>query len=85
MQAINNYVVIDVVKEELKKVGGLLLTDNVNEDSTFKKASVISVGNLVEIIKEGDVVYYNKNAGHGISYNDKSYKVIRAQDIILVE
>jgi len=85
MQAINNYVVIDVVKEEPKKIGGLLLTDNVNEDSTFKKANVISVGNLVEIIKEGDVIYYNKHAGHGISYDDKSYKVIRAQDIILVE
>ena len=85
MQAINNYVVIDVVKEEPKKIGGLLLTDSVNEDSTFKKANVISVGNLVEIIKEGDVIYYNKHAGHGISYDGKSYKVIRAQDIILVE
>ena len=85
MQAINDYVIVDKIKEEPKKVSGLILTDNTDEDNRYKKASVISVGNLVEMITKGDIIYYDKHAGHDIGYNDKLYKVIRARDIVLVE
>ena len=43
------------------------------------------MGNLVEGVKEGDVIFYDKHAGHGIGYNDELYKVIRMRDIVLVE
>ena len=66
MKAVNHYLVIEPIKGETKKVGGLILTDEVNEDNRYKKAKIISAGNLVEGIKEGDVVYYDKHAGHGI-------------------
>ena len=85
MQAINDYVIVDVIKEEQKKVGGLILTEETDESNRYKKASVISVGNLVEMITKGDIIYYDKHAGHDIGYNDKLYKVIRARDIVLVE
>ena len=48
MKAVNQYIIIDPIKEELKKVGGLILTDEVNKDNRYLKAKVISVGNLVE-------------------------------------
>ena len=85
MQAINDYVIVDIIKEEPKKVSGLILTDETDESNRYKKASVISVGNLVEMITKGDIIYYDKHAGHDIGYNDKLYKVIRARDIVLVE
>ena len=85
MQAINDYVIIDKIKEEPKKVGGLILTDKVDEDNRYKKAKIISVGNMVEIVTKGDVIFYDKHAGHSISYDDKLYKVIRMRDIVLVE
>ena len=56
MQAINDYVIIDVIKEGPKKVGGLILTDETDETNRYKKANIISVGNEVPIVKNGDSI-----------------------------
>ena len=85
MKAVNNYIVIDPIKNEPKKVGGLILTDEVNEDNRYLKAKVVSVGNLVEGINENDVVYYDKHAGHGIQHKDKFYGVIKQMDVVLID
>ena len=85
MQAINDYVVVNIIKEEPKKVSGLILTDETDESNRYKKANIISVGNMVEIVTKGDTIYYDKHAGHDIGYNDKLYRVIRMRDIVLVE
>jgi|TARA_R110002020_G_scaffold39432_2_gene117315 co-chaperonin GroES (HSP10) len=85
MQAINDYVIVDTIKEGPKRVGGLILTDETDETNRYKKANVVSVGNLVEIITKGDIIYYDAIAGHDIGYDDKLYKVIRMRDIVIVE
>ena len=85
MKAVNQYIIIDPIKEELKKVGGLILTDEVNKDNRYLKAKVVSVGNLVEGINENDVVYYDKHAGHGIQHKDKFYGVIKQMDVVLID
>ena len=85
MKAVNQYIIIDPIKEELKKVGGLILTDEVNKDNRYLKAKVISVGNLVEGINENDVVYYDRHAGHGIQHKDKFYGVIKQMDVVLID
>ena len=85
MQAINDYVIVDKIKEGPKKVGGLILTDDTDKDNRYKKANIISVGNEVLVVKEGDSIYYDKHAGHDIGYEDKLYRVIRARDIVVVE
>jgi co-chaperonin GroES (HSP10) len=85
MQAVNDYVIVDIVKEGPKKVGGLILTDETDETNRYKKANIISVGNDVPIVKKGDIVYYDAIAGHDIAYNDTMYRVIRARDIVIVE
>ena len=84
MKAHNHYVIIDKIKET-KKTSGLILTESHNEDVRYFKGKVVSVGNLVEVIKENDVVYYDRHAGHGIEFNEKFYFVIRASDIVLVD
>ena len=85
MQAINDYVIVDIIKEEPKKISGLILTDETDESNRYKKANIISVGNIVEGVKEGDSIFYDKHAGHDIGYNDELYRVIRMRDIVLVE
>ena len=85
MKAVNHYIIIDPIKNEPKKVGGLILTDEVNEDNRYLKAKVVSVGNLVEGINENDVVYYDRHAGHGIQHKDKFYGVIKQQDVVLID
>ena len=85
MQAVNNYIIVEKIKQGPKKVGGLILTEDVDTDNRYIKANVISVGNLVEGIKNNDVVYYDKHAGHGIQYKDTLYYVIRSMDVVLID
>ena len=85
MKAVNHYLIIDPIKEGPKKVGGLILTDEINEDNRYIKAKVVSIGNLVEGIKENDIVYYDKHAGHGIQHKTKFYGVIKQMDVVLID
>ena len=85
MKADNYYIIIDLVKNEPKKVAGLILTEKTDEDNRYLKGKVISVGNKVEGIKENDIVYYDKHAGHGIQHKNKFYGVIKQQDVVLID
>ena len=84
MKAVNHYVVINKIKET-KKSTGLIITEENNDDVRYSKGEVISFGNLVEFVKEGDVVWYDRHAGHGIEFDEKFYFVIKASDIVLVD
>ena len=85
MKAVNHYLVIERIKEGPKKVAGLILTEEVDEDNRYEKAKVISIGNLVEGIKQDDIIYYDKRAGHGIQHKDKFYGVIKQLDVVLID
>ncbi len=85
MQAINDYLVVDKIKEEPKKVGGLELTESQNDDVRYLKGKVISVGDQVPVVKKGDIVRYDKHQGYGIQYEEKLYYVIKISDVVIVE
>ena len=85
MKAINNYIIIEIIKKGPKKISGLIMTDDTDVDNRYTKAKIISTGNLVEGLKDGDIVYYDKHAGHAISWKDQLYHVIRSGDVVLVE
>ena len=85
MKAVNRYIIVDKIKVEPKKVAGLIMTDDTDADNRYIKAKIISCGNLVEVLKDNDIVYYDKHAGHDISFNNKLYRVIQDRDVILIE
>ena len=85
MKAVNHYLIIDMIKEGPKKVGGLIFTEETNEDNRYLKAKVISIGNLVEGIHTDDIIYYDKHAGHGIQHKDTFYHVIKQMDVVLID
>lgn len=85
MKAVNHYLIIERIKDEPIKVGGLILTEQTDEDNRYLKAKVISTGNMVEGIKEDDIIHYDKHAGHGIQHKDKFYGVIKQQDVVLID
>ncbi len=85
MKAVNNYIVVKNIKIEPKKVAGLIMTEDIDKDNRYIKANVISTGNLVEGIKDQDIVYYDKHAGHGVQYKDILYHVIRSGDVVLID
>ena len=85
MKAVNNYIIVENIKREPKKIAGLILTEDVDSDNRYIKAKVVSVGNLVEGIEDNDTVYYDKHAGHGIQYKDILYHVITSRDVVLID
>ena len=85
MKAINKYIVVSNIKTEPKKLAGLIMTDTTDVDNRYLKAKIISTGNLVEGLKDGDTIFYDKHAGHDISWKDTLYRVIQDRDVILVD
>ena len=75
MKAINYYLIIDKVKEPPKKIAGLELTEEQNKEVRYLKGKVVSAGNLVS---------YDKHAGHGIEFENKLYYIIKIGDIVIV-
>lgn len=85
MQAINHFIIIRKIKEAPKKVGGLELTQTQNHDVRYLKGEVISAGEKITFLKEGDIIRYDKHAGHGINWGDELYFVITVNDVVIVE
>ncbi len=85
MKAIGRNLIINKIKEGTTKTkGGLLLAENQREDIRYVKADVVSVGTEVAGVKETDTIYFDRHAGHKIEIDKKSYRVIKAQDIVVV-
>jgi len=85
MKAINHYVIVNKIKTEPKMLAGLIMTDDTDVDNRYLRGTIISAGNLVEGLKDGDIVYYDKHAGHAISWKDDLFQVIQSRDVVLVE
>ena len=85
MRAINHYIIAKNIKTEPKKVAGLIMTDDTDVDNRYIKAEIISTGNLVEGLKDNDTIYYDKHAGHDISWKDTLYRVIQDRDLVFVD
>ena len=85
MKAVNNYIIVENIKIEPKKIKGLIITEDLDVDNRYIKAKVVSTGNLVEGIKDNDTVYYDKHAGHGVQYKNTLYQVIRSGDVVLID
>jgi co-chaperonin GroES (HSP10) len=85
MKAINHFVIVDKIKEEPTKVGGLELTEKQNKDVRYIKGRVVSFGDQIDMLQDGDIVRYDKHAGHGIEWNGDLYYVLKISDIVLIE
>jgi chaperonin GroES len=86
MKAVGNNILVEKIKEGpvSKTTGGLLLTESQRQDIRYKQAKVVNCGDLVSVVKEGDIIFYDKHAGHKIEIEDATYDVIRLQDVVIV-
>ena len=85
MKAIGRNLIIEKKKEGTTKTkGGLLLAENQREDIRYTEADILSVGEQVEGLKDGDKIFFDRHAGHKIEINKKTYHVIKAQDVVVV-
>lgn len=85
MKAIGNNIIIlpkKVVTDKTK--GGLILIEKDKEDIRYKEAIIVSVSEDIKAVVEGDEIYYDKHAGHGIEFEGDKYTIIKLQDIVVV-
>ncbi len=85
MKAIGKCLIIDKIKEGTTKTkGGLLLAENQREDIRYLQAKVLSIGDEIVGVKEGDTIFYDRHAGHKIEIDKDIYHVIRLGDVVVV-
>jgi len=85
MKAVGKYIVIDPVKEtNVKTEGGLILAEKQREDIRYRRAKVIEPGSDVNVLKQGDEIYYDRSSGFKIELNNKEYKVIKEFDVVVI-
>ena len=81
---IDNVVVEELVEAEKKSKAGLIIPSNVI-NQPHKIGTVISVGNLVDCIKPGDIVAYAKHGGQVMALDqEKIIKVLKLGEIFCV-
>ena len=84
MTPVNKYIVITTIDEEMKTESGLLLTGSDAEKFRYKKGLVVKPGTNVEVIKENDLIYYDKGAGYTMLIDNVPYTIIREADVVVV-
>jgi len=84
MKAVGKYIIIEIVKEEVKTSSGLFLGEEDAKNQRYRKGIVLTVGKLVDEIKEGDKIYYDLHAGHTMLLDDKEVHIILERDVVIV-
>ena len=86
MRAVSYYIIVENIKLEKKTIAGLEISDNIDSDNRYLKGKIISKGDAIpDVLKENDIIYYDRHAGHGITHKDKLYQVITVKDVVIVE
>jgi len=90
IKPIGDRVLVEVIDEEVQKVGALYVPDTAKEKST--QAVIVAVGegkydgsNLIPMrVKVGDRVLFGKYAGTELKYDGKSFLLLNEHDIFAV-
>jgi co-chaperonin GroES (HSP10) len=84
MQPIGKYIVVSNIEEEIKTDSGIILSGEDANQFRYKKGRVIKPGTDVSVIKENDVIYYDKGQSFTMIINDGQYTIIREVDVVVV-
>ena len=84
MKVIGKNILIVPMDEETKSKGGLIMTGLDANELRYKKATVVSQGSLVDGIKPGSFIYFDRASGHSIRINENLYTVISEKDVVVV-
>jgi co-chaperonin GroES (HSP10) len=84
MKAVNKYIIIEKILEQMRTESGLLLSGEDSNEFRYNKGVVVNPGTNVDTVKEGDVIYYDKSSGHTMVIQDKKYTIILERDVVVV-
>lgn len=91
LQPIGDRVIIEVKAQAEKNIGGIVLAENAKQKPTEGKIVAVGTGRILDngekvapVVKEGDVVMFDKYAGTKIEYDEKSYLVMHENDLLAI-
>ena len=84
MQPIGNYIILSDIIEEQKSASGMILTGESLNDMRYRKGKVIKAGTDVTVIKEDDVIMFDKSNSFSMMLNGNTVTIIQLRDIIVV-
>jgi co-chaperonin GroES (HSP10) len=82
MKPFGNRLFIKIEESEQKTSTGIILTTN---DESLLKGEVISVGDEVKYIKEGQTVYFNKNRLMKFNTDKNKFNLLDETSVIMYE
>ena len=91
LQPIGDRVIIEVKAQAEKNIGGIVLAENAKQKPTEGKIVAVGTGRILDngekiapVVREGDVVMFDKYAGTKIEYDEKSYLVMHENDLLAI-
>tara|TARA_Y100000356_G_C11132424_1_gene220819 strand:+ start:262 stop:519 length:258 start_codon:yes stop_codon:yes gene_type:complete len=84
MKPIGKNIIIKTLEEELITSSGLMLSAEDANQMRYKKGIVIKSGTDVAVIKENDLIYFDKRAGYTLIIKDEPLTIIQEKDVVVV-
>jgi co-chaperonin GroES (HSP10) len=84
MRPIGKYIIVKDIQEEIKTESGLILSGEDANQLRYKRAEVIATGTDVDVIDEGDELYYDKAHSFTMLIDNEQYTIISERDVVVV-
>ncbi|KRN88427.1 co-chaperone GroES [Ligilactobacillus ceti] len=84
LRPLGERVIIQVKKEQEQTVGSLVLAGPTEEQPTKGTVVAISADIKADVLKENDVVVFDKFAGSTVQYQGQDYLILQLKDILAV-
>jgi len=83
MRVVLSNILVKEIKEDIKSSAGIILGDG--QDVKFHRGVIKAVGENIDKVKEGDVVYFDRHRIYPINYEGEEFLVMNYENIVLVE
>ena len=85
MRAIGSNLIVNMTKQGVSETkGGLFLAEKQREDIRYAEGTILSAGSNVIGIKEGDIIYFDKNNTHQIEIKKEIYQIVNMAHVVVV-
>jgi co-chaperonin GroES (HSP10) len=84
MRAINKYILLKRSNEEAKTNGGLLMSKAEESEMRYQVGVVMVPGTLVEHIKEGDRIFFDKVHAFDVKIDGEMLTIVQERDVVAV-
>jgi co-chaperonin GroES (HSP10) len=84
MRPIGKFIIVKDIQEEIKTESGLILSGEDTNQLRYRRAEVIAPGTDVDVIDEGDELYYDKGHSFTMLINNEQYTIISERDVVVV-